>query len=60
MVPDLSQVFVQSESEYAPLTVVKGEEFTDTVTLGSLVVTNQGVGVAKTSEGFEGVDGILG
>ena len=25
-----------------------------------LVITGQGVGVASTSEGFEGVDGILG
>ncbi|OCH85904.1 acid protease [Obba rivulosa] len=37
-----------------------GEEFTDTVTLGSLVITNQGIGVASQSEGFDGVDGILG
>ncbi|OCH85902.1 aspartic peptidase A1 [Obba rivulosa] len=37
-----------------------GTEYTDTVTLGSLVITNQGVGVASRSSGFEGVDGILG
>ncbi|EMD38104.1 hypothetical protein CERSUDRAFT_152732 [Gelatoporia subvermispora B] len=37
-----------------------GEEFTDTLTLGSFNVTTQGLGVASRSEGFEGVDGILG
>ncbi|KAG2155785.1 acid protease [Suillus bovinus] len=38
-----------------------GEEYTDTVTLGStLVIQNQGIGVASYAEGFEGVDGILG
>lgn len=37
-----------------------GEEYTDQVTLGSLVIKNQGVAVAKTSQGFTGVDGILG
>lgn len=34
---------------------------TDTVTLSSaLVITQQGIGVASTSRGFQGVDGILG
>ncbi|KAH7926943.1 acid protease [Leucogyrophana mollusca] len=38
-----------------------GEEYTDTVTLTSgLTITQQSIGVATTSEGFEGVDGILG
>ncbi|EMD36748.1 hypothetical protein CERSUDRAFT_51190 [Gelatoporia subvermispora B] len=37
-----------------------GEQFTDTVTIGSLVIPNQGIGAALISEGFEGVDGILG
>lgn len=38
-----------------------GTEFTDTVTLASgLVITKQSIGVASTSEGFSGVDGILG
>ncbi|EMD36785.1 hypothetical protein CERSUDRAFT_51231, partial [Gelatoporia subvermispora B] len=37
-----------------------GELFTDTITIGSLVIPNQGIGAAATSEGFEGVDGILG
>ncbi|KAI5119243.1 hypothetical protein M0805_008794 [Coniferiporia weirii] len=38
-----------------------GEQIFDTVTLSdALVITNQGVGVAEISEGFEGVDGILG
>lgn len=38
-----------------------GKEFTDTVTLSSsLVITGQSIGVASSSSGFEGVDGILG
>ncbi|EMD36747.1 hypothetical protein CERSUDRAFT_123806 [Gelatoporia subvermispora B] len=37
-----------------------GEQFTDTVTIGSLVIPNQGIGVAIISEGFSGADGILG
>ncbi|KAG0695483.1 acid protease [Suillus ampliporus] len=40
---------------------VSGEEYLDTVTLGSgLVITGQSIGVAKSSQGFSGVDGILG
>ncbi|THH21222.1 hypothetical protein EW146_g287 [Bondarzewia mesenterica] len=38
-----------------------GTEFTDTVSLGSgLTITKQSIGVASTSQGFSGVDGILG
>ncbi|KAL5535669.1 hypothetical protein ACEPAF_3763 [Sanghuangporus sanghuang] len=38
-----------------------GTEFTDTVSLGNgLTISKQSIGVASTSEGFEGVDGILG
>jgi len=38
-----------------------GTEFTDQVTLASgLVIPKQSIGVASTSEGFEGEDGILG
>ena len=38
-----------------------GEEWTDTVKLGSgLTITQQSIGVAKNSSGFQGVDGILG
>ncbi|KAL5507669.1 hypothetical protein ACEPAH_5287 [Sanghuangporus vaninii] len=38
-----------------------GAEYTDTVTLSSdLVIMGQRIGVASTSSGFEGVDGILG
>lgn len=38
-----------------------GTEVTDTVTLASgLVITGQSIGVASTSQGFEGVDGIIG
>ncbi|KAG2044363.1 aspartic peptidase domain-containing protein [Suillus americanus] len=38
-----------------------GTEYTDTVTLGSgLTITKQSIGVASTSAGFTGVDGILG
>ncbi|KAG0695389.1 aspartic peptidase domain-containing protein, partial [Suillus ampliporus] len=38
-----------------------GTEYTDTVTLGSgLTITAQSIGVASTSTGFAGVDGIIG
>lgn len=38
-----------------------GTEFTDTVSLGSgLTINKQSIGVASTSQGFDGVDGILG
>ncbi|EKM61624.1 uncharacterized protein PHACADRAFT_112385 [Phanerochaete carnosa HHB-10118-sp] len=37
-----------------------GEEYTDQVTLGSLVINDQSIGVASQSEGFQGSDGILG
>ncbi|KLO15024.1 aspartic protease [Schizopora paradoxa] len=38
-----------------------GTEFTDTVSLGTgLSIKAQSIGVASKSEGFEGVDGILG
>ncbi|KAI0632318.1 acid protease [Trametes polyzona] len=38
-----------------------GTEYTDTVTLSpTLVIQNQSIGVASTSQGFEGEDGILG
>ncbi|KIJ22022.1 hypothetical protein PAXINDRAFT_105760 [Paxillus involutus ATCC 200175] len=38
-----------------------GEEYLDTVTLGSgLTIPQQSIGVATTSTGFSGVDGILG
>ncbi|KAG0700264.1 hypothetical protein DFH29DRAFT_639698 [Suillus ampliporus] len=38
-----------------------GTEHTDTVTLGSgLTITAQSIGVASTSTGFAGVDGIIG
>ncbi|KAH9486239.1 Polyporopepsin [Psilocybe cubensis] len=38
-----------------------GTEFTDTVTIASgLVIPKQSIGVASTSQGFQGVDGILG
>ncbi|EIW77123.1 acid protease [Coniophora puteana RWD-64-598 SS2] len=38
-----------------------GEEYTDTVTLSEgLVIKSQSIGVASTSQGFQGVDGILG
>ncbi|KAG0702054.1 acid protease [Suillus ampliporus] len=40
---------------------VSGEEYLDTVTLGSgLVITGQSIGVAKSSQGTSGFDGILG
>ena len=37
-----------------------GIEYEDTIKLGSLTITKQSVGVASSSEGFDGVDGILG
>ncbi|KAI0031775.1 aspartic peptidase domain-containing protein [Vararia minispora EC-137] len=38
-----------------------GTEFTDTVTLGTgLTISGQSIGVASTSTGFSGVDGIVG
>ncbi len=38
-----------------------GEEYTDTVTLGSgLVIPHQSIGVASSASGFDGFDGILG
>ncbi|OCB89084.1 acid protease [Sanghuangporus baumii] len=38
-----------------------GEEYTDRVALGDeLVIEQQGLGVARTAQGFDGVDGILG
>ena len=38
-----------------------GTEFTDTVSLGNgLTINGQSIGVATESEGFDGVDGIVG
>ena len=37
-----------------------GEEYTDTVTIGDLVIKNQSIGVAEIAFGFNGLDGILG
>ncbi|KAF9820011.1 hypothetical protein IEO21_01673 [Rhodonia placenta] len=37
-----------------------GTEYTDTVTLGSLTITQQSIGVASQAQGFSGVDGIIG
>ncbi|OZJ01949.1 hypothetical protein BZG36_05126, partial [Bifiguratus adelaidae] len=37
-----------------------GNEYTDTVNIGALVLTGQSIGVATSSTGFSGVDGILG
>jgi cathepsin E len=38
-----------------------GTEFTDTVTIApGLVISKQSIGVASTSTGFQGVDGIIG
>ncbi|KAJ3555657.1 hypothetical protein NM688_g2452 [Phlebia brevispora] len=39
---------------------VDGEEYNDTVTLGSLVLQSQGVGAAQLCPGFQGYNGILG
>nr|GAT59498.1 aspartic protease [Mycena chlorophos] len=37
-----------------------GTEYTDTVALGGVGVTSQSIGVASSSSGFDGVDGIIG
>ncbi|KAI8579385.1 hypothetical protein K450DRAFT_241870 [Umbelopsis ramanniana AG] len=37
-----------------------GKEYTDTVTLGTLVITGQSIGDATSATGFSGVDGIIG
>lgn len=37
-----------------------GTLWDDTVTLGDLSLTNQGIGAADLAIGFQGVDGILG
>ncbi|KIJ53321.1 hypothetical protein M422DRAFT_155323, partial [Sphaerobolus stellatus SS14] len=37
-----------------------GEEYTDSVTIGSTIIANQIIGVANQSSGFTGYDGILG
>ncbi|KAG0708529.1 acid protease [Suillus ampliporus] len=37
-----------------------GVEYLDTVTLGPLSITQQSIGVASKSAGFQGVDGVLG
>ncbi|KAF8315705.1 acid protease, partial [Clavulina sp. PMI_390] len=39
---------------------VKGTEYTDTVTIGGLTVVGQSIGVATSSSGFSGTDGIVG
>ncbi|KAG1734605.1 acid protease [Suillus lakei] len=37
-----------------------GKEYLDTITLGSLSISNQSIGVANKYQGFRGVDGVLG
>jgi hypothetical protein len=39
---------------------MSGEEFLDDVTLGSVTIQGQSIGVASSSKGFDGVDGVLG
>ncbi|KZP29103.1 acid protease [Athelia psychrophila] len=38
----------------------KGTEYTDSVAIGSATVSSQSIGVASSSTGFTGVDGIVG
>lgn len=61
---DHSLVFIQSKNRSShrfSLVVSVGTEFTDKVTLASdLVITSQSIGVASTSTGFSGTDGIIG
>ncbi|KAI0708417.1 acid protease [Earliella scabrosa] len=49
------EVFVQYGSGF-----FIGEQFIDTVTLGDLVIENQGIGASFFAIGFNGVEGILG
>ena len=52
---------ILSESRPVPQAdVLAGEQFTDTVTLGDLVIENQGIGASFFAIGFNGVEGILG
>ncbi|KAG1830200.1 acid protease [Suillus variegatus] len=37
-----------------------GQEYLDTITLSSLSISNQSIGVANEYQGFRGVDGVLG
>lgn len=37
-----------------------GKEYLDTITLSSLSISNQSIGVANKNEGFRGVDGVFG
>lgn len=39
---------------------VSGNEFLDTVTIGSAAIKSQSLGAAILSDGFQGVDGIVG
>ncbi|KFX89203.1 hypothetical protein O988_08720 [Pseudogymnoascus sp. VKM F-3808] len=39
---------------------MSGKEFLDDVTLGSAIIQGQSIGVASSSKGFDGVDGVLG
>ncbi|TCD63445.1 hypothetical protein EIP91_005386 [Steccherinum ochraceum] len=39
---------------------VFGEQFIDQLTIGDVVIENQSLGAALLSEGFDGVDGIIG
>ncbi|KAJ7182851.1 hypothetical protein C8R43DRAFT_1116470 [Mycena crocata] len=52
---------IQSSNSHGEMATWPSNEFLDRVTLASgLVISNQSIGVATSSEGFDGVDGILG
>ncbi|EIW80837.1 aspartic proteinase [Coniophora puteana RWD-64-598 SS2] len=62
-------VYVQTSTSHATSDKVSvtygsgsfsGQEYTDDVTLGSLTIKSQSIGVASSSSGFDGADGILG
>jgi hypothetical protein len=54
-------MYLLSISRLLSLHSNSGTEYTDTVTITpSLSISQQGIGVASSSAGFNGVDGILG
>lgn len=64
MAPDRSRVSLvtlQGDKELIASVYLQGKEYLDTVTLGpGLTITDQSIGAALISNGFQGFDGILG
>ncbi|THH17739.1 hypothetical protein EUX98_g9068 [Antrodiella citrinella] len=53
-------VVTSTSQDTGNLVAMLGEEFLDQLTLGDVVIENQSLGAALFSEGFSGVDGIIG